>query len=283
MRHVARKGLFTIAAAGGMLVAAGAAVAQADAGAQGAATNSPGIGSGNTVQVPVNVPVNACGNTVNAGGALNPAFGNTCVNDGGGTKTGSGGYAGGQTSGQSGRQTSGESGGQTSGQSAGQTSGRSGGQVSDLAEGRTAGNATGGGAQAQGRSSQSPGVLSGNTVQVPVDVPVNVCGNSVNAGGLGNAAFGNKCANGTTPRPPKEPDRPDVRDTPEQPKPDRPDEPKERTHTPPKHEPQADAPVSGEQLAETGADIPLGVLVPITGGLLLGGAVLYRRARASAA
>ncbi|WP_407563888.1 chaplin [Streptomyces sp. 184] len=258
MRHVARKGLFTIAAAGGMLVAAGAAAAQADAGAQGAAQNSPGIGSGNTVQVPVHVPVNACGNTVNVGGLLNPAYGNTCVNDGGGTKAGAG--------------------------------------------GQTGGNTSGGGAHAQGQSSQSPGVLSGNTVQAPVDVPVNACGNSANVVGVGNAVFGNECGNGATPDTPKpprpeepptpeepdrpdRPDRPDVPDTPERPDtPDRPDEPKERAHIPPNHETHAGAPVPGEeQLAETGSGVPLGILVPISGGLLLGGAVLYRRARASAA
>ncbi len=33
------------------------------------------------VQVPVRVPVNVCGNVVNEIGLLNPAFGNTCVND----------------------------------------------------------------------------------------------------------------------------------------------------------------------------------------------------------
>ncbi len=48
---------------------------------QGAAIGSPGVASGNVIQVPVHVPVNVCGNTVNVIGALNPAFGNTCVND----------------------------------------------------------------------------------------------------------------------------------------------------------------------------------------------------------
>nr|WP_305129031.1 chaplin [Streptomyces longispororuber] len=57
-----------------------AGVAAADSGAQGAATDSPGVLSGNVVQVPVHVPVNVCGNTVNVIGLLNPAFGNTCVN-----------------------------------------------------------------------------------------------------------------------------------------------------------------------------------------------------------
>jgi hypothetical protein len=35
------------------------------------------------LQVPVHVPVNVCGNTVNVIGLLNPAFGTTCVNAGG--------------------------------------------------------------------------------------------------------------------------------------------------------------------------------------------------------
>ncbi|WP_329339061.1 chaplin ChpG [Streptomyces sp. NBC_00663] len=62
-------------------VAGGAGIAAADAGAQGAAAHSPGVLSGNVVQVPVHIPVNVCGNTVNVIGLLNPAFGNTCVND----------------------------------------------------------------------------------------------------------------------------------------------------------------------------------------------------------
>lgn len=65
----------------GGLVLAGAGVASADAGAQGAAVQSPGVLSGNVVQAPVNIPVNVCGNTVSVIGLLNPAFGNTCVNE----------------------------------------------------------------------------------------------------------------------------------------------------------------------------------------------------------
>lgn len=48
--------------------------------AQGVAAGSPGVLSGNVVQVPVHVPVNVCGNSVSVIGALNPAFGNTCLN-----------------------------------------------------------------------------------------------------------------------------------------------------------------------------------------------------------
>ncbi|MGY1453110.1 chaplin [Streptomyces sp. SS8] len=64
----------------GGLVAAGAGAASASSGAQGAAVHSPGVGSGNVIQVPVHVPVNVCGNTVSVIGLLNPAFGNACVN-----------------------------------------------------------------------------------------------------------------------------------------------------------------------------------------------------------
>ncbi|MFF2198228.1 chaplin [Streptomyces sp. NPDC058157] len=68
--------------AAGVLVAAGAASpAMADSAADGKAVGSPGVGSGNVVQVPVHVPVNVCGNTVNVIALLNPAFGNHCVND----------------------------------------------------------------------------------------------------------------------------------------------------------------------------------------------------------
>ena len=142
MRQVTRKGLMTVAAATGVLAAAGG-YAHADSGAHGSASDSPGVLSGNSVQAPVHAPVNICGNTVNVVGVLNPAVGNKCANKGGG----------------SGHHHS------------------------------------GGGSQAGGHASDSPGVGSGNHVQVPVDVPVNVCGNSVSVGGVGNAAKGNDCGN----------------------------------------------------------------------------------------
>nr|WP_141209248.1 chaplin [Streptomyces griseorubiginosus] len=71
----------TAAVVAGAIMALGmAAPAFADAGAQGAAIGSPGVLSGNVVQIPVHVPINVCGNTVNVIGLLNPAIGNTCVN-----------------------------------------------------------------------------------------------------------------------------------------------------------------------------------------------------------
>ncbi|MFF7728154.1 chaplin [Streptomyces sp. NPDC008001] len=48
--------------------------------AEGVAKGSPGVVSGNVIQVPIQVPLNICGNTIDIIGLLNPTFGNTCVN-----------------------------------------------------------------------------------------------------------------------------------------------------------------------------------------------------------
>ena len=78
-KHVKHKKSAAVIA--GAIMAMGmAAPAFADSGAQGAAVHSPGVLSGNVVQVPVHVPVNVVGNTVNVIGALNPAFGNVGYN-----------------------------------------------------------------------------------------------------------------------------------------------------------------------------------------------------------
>ncbi|MFD7456257.1 MULTISPECIES: chaplin [unclassified Streptomyces] len=61
-------------------VAGTAGVAAADSGAHGAAAHSPGVLSGNAVQIPIHIPINLCGNTVDVIGLLNPAFGNNCLN-----------------------------------------------------------------------------------------------------------------------------------------------------------------------------------------------------------
>ncbi|GAA3372629.1 chaplin ChpF [Streptomyces sannanensis] len=69
-----------LSAAAAAAVLGGTGIAAADAGAEGAAMDSPGAVSGNNVQVPVHIPVNACGNTVNVIGLLNPAWGAWCHN-----------------------------------------------------------------------------------------------------------------------------------------------------------------------------------------------------------
>ncbi|MGC5037579.1 MULTISPECIES: chaplin [unclassified Streptomyces] len=64
----------------GAVMVSGAGLALADAGAQAKAVGSPGVLSGNVLQVPVHIPINLCGNTINVIGLLNPAFGNECEN-----------------------------------------------------------------------------------------------------------------------------------------------------------------------------------------------------------
>ncbi|HEY9326870.1 MULTISPECIES: chaplin family protein [Streptomyces] len=82
MKNLKKAAAVTMIAGG--IIAAGAGAASATghsgAGAHGVAAHSPGVASGNLVQVPVHVPVNVVGNTVNVIGLLNPAFGNFGLN-----------------------------------------------------------------------------------------------------------------------------------------------------------------------------------------------------------
>ncbi|WP_030244421.1 chaplin [Streptomyces sp. NRRL S-350] len=61
-------------------VLAGAGTAAADANANGVAFGSPGVLSGNQIQIPIHIPINICGNSVDLVGIANPAFGNICIN-----------------------------------------------------------------------------------------------------------------------------------------------------------------------------------------------------------
>ncbi|MET8682192.1 chaplin [Streptomyces sp. NPDC004647] len=80
MMNLKKAAAVAMVAAG--LVAAGSGVACATDGphASGRSVFSPGIASGNVIQAPVHVPVNATGNAVNVIGVMNPAFGNRAVN-----------------------------------------------------------------------------------------------------------------------------------------------------------------------------------------------------------
>ncbi|MGW1532747.1 chaplin [Streptomyces aureus] len=240
MKRVTRNGLIAAAAASGALAAV--VPAHADSAADGAAAGSPGLISGNTVQLPVHVPVNLCGNTVNVAGLLNPAAGNRCAN------TGGGGGAGGRHTG------AGAHGGAAGHHGTGGPGGRN-----------------DGGAVAHGRGKDSPGVLSGNGLQLPVDLPVNVSGNSVSVVGVGNPAVGNTSVNTPGTRPVRA---------------HHPVKPAPKPSTPPAATPDAPAPeraVPGTvaTLAHTGADGTMSA-VAASAAMLLGGAVLYRRFRPAA-
>ncbi|MEU8621376.1 chaplin [Streptomyces sp. NPDC048623] len=68
-------------AVAGLLMALGAAApAMADAEADAIAVGSPGVLSGNVIQVPIHLQANVCGNSINLIGILNPSFGNVCIN-----------------------------------------------------------------------------------------------------------------------------------------------------------------------------------------------------------
>ncbi|MFJ4841796.1 chaplin [Streptomyces sp. NPDC088746] len=253
MRQVLNKSMIVMAAASGILTAAGG-YAHADASADGVAANSPGVGSGNAVQVPVHVPVNLCGNTVDVIALLNPAFGNTCANV-------------------------------SSGDEHKEEHGGAYGDEHDDAYGGGQGS-QGSGASADAQAVGSPGVLSGNVAQAPVHVPVNACGNSVNVVGLLNPAFGNTCVNDSGyEHPPVEPpvvEPPTVEPPTVEPPTSKP------PVQPPAEEPPAVVPPAGNpgpntpdtQLAQTGAG-DIGMAAGASAALLLGGAVLMRRTRGS--
>ncbi|WP_030621828.1 chaplin [Streptomyces sclerotialus] len=263
MRQVLAKGLLAAAATTGVLGVAGGS-AFADAGASSGSGNSPGVLSGNTVQAPVELPANVCGNSVDAVGALNPSFGNGCAS------------AGGDDDGQAHEAQHGQR----------------------TAEG---GEDSGGGASATGSAQNSPGVGSGNNAQAPVDVPVNACGNSVDVVGLLNPAFGNRCDSSSseqehaddsvpqhvTPESPR-PDGPEkVRPgKPEKPRPGGREKPRadegagtRLTHQEADGASRATEPESvATQLARTGTQ-RIGVAAGTGAALVVGGAILYRRAR----
>ncbi|MFJ6687465.1 LAXTG-anchored chaplin ChpA [Streptomyces sp. NPDC091294] len=256
MRQTLSRGMVAAAAATGILSLCGSP-ALADSHADGTAGNSPGAVSGNALQAPVDVPVNLCGNTVDVIAALNPAFGNECENtsDEPAEGKGDGGY---------------------------------GEDSSDSSSSSTSSS----GSHADGATEGSPGVGSGNTAQIPVDVPVNLCGNTVDVIAALNPVFGNKCENEAEeppgygeeePPPPTTPpgygeEEPPPPTGEEEPPPpageEEPPPPAEEEHTPPA--PQTEQPPA---LAETGSEGTLGAAA--AGAVLIaGGAILYRRGRA---
>ncbi|WP_424214332.1 chaplin [Streptomyces sp. BI20] len=250
MRQTRRNGLIAAVVVGGAFSVGAAGLAQADSGASGGAARSPGLLSGNLVQLPVNTPVNLCGNTVSVVGLLNPAAGNSCANKGGGAAEAApdGGHSGPE---------------------------RAGGGTQAGGHGGHGGN--GGGASAQGSGKDSAGVISGNTIQLPISLPVNVSGNSVNVVGIGNGSTGNVSVNEPgeviPPRPVPPTPAPPARPTPG--KPAQPVAPKPPAK--PVGQPNLET-HGGPALAVTGAE-GIGYLAPAGGALLLGGVLLYRRFR----
>ncbi|MGS2589687.1 chaplin family protein [Streptomyces hebeiensis] len=303
MRDLISKGLLTAAAASSVLsLSSGYATAVE---ADGAAVGSPGVLSGNNVQVPVEIPINVCGNTVDPVGVLNPAFGNACANT-----SGTSAHSSEQASSVHGRPSSPSVPPARQSHPAPPSHGappanstRPAPQADDehtppghIIHRDHAPKPDGGGSTATGLAQGSPGVGSGNNVAVPIDVPVNLCGNSVDVVGVLNPVFGNFCgtkAAQATPRTPHVPAQPPGPQRPDEPVspvgPGVPSSPADRAVPPapaphgpahPGSAPAADAP-AGPRLASTGADSHLFTGAALSAGLLLGGAILYRRSTAA--
>jgi hypothetical protein len=314
MRQILSRSMLTVAAAGSILTVTGG-YATADSEAQGGAVDSPGVLSGNSISAPIEVPVNACGNTVDVLAAGNAAFGNTCGNVShghSGSQPGSGETAG--KSGSGARQHTGFPQGWGASHGAGMHRPDSrppgprhadAGADSGMEPGAGSNSGAhgshphhrvvhGGGSVGRGGANGSPGVGSGNFLDVPVHVPVNVCGNTVDVVALLNPVLGNSCANDSTgssvsapppvaPRPPQGPATPPAK--PPTVNPGGPNTPVSTLAGPPRAV-QDDAPVAldephgGEsRLAYTGLDgREMGAAGAMGAGMLLGGVILYRRA-----
>jgi hypothetical protein len=68
-----------VLATAGLAAGSAAGSAYADSTTEAAVDSSPGVLSGNLAQLPVHVPMDLCGNSVNVAGLLNPAFGTGCA------------------------------------------------------------------------------------------------------------------------------------------------------------------------------------------------------------
>lgn len=75
-----RKTIIAAAFAAFAVVGTAGTASASGAGAVGDAIGSPGILSGNNIQIPINIPINACGNDLGLLTALTAAAGNVCAN-----------------------------------------------------------------------------------------------------------------------------------------------------------------------------------------------------------
>ncbi|OON75365.1 chaplin [Streptomyces tsukubensis] len=367
MRHALSKGMLTAAAATSILSLNGSyalAASQADAVAAG----SPGVLSGNNVQASLDVPVNACGNTVDVVALLNPAFGNGCANNPvpvhdahaerpeaprpaphhappaqhhaaphhaaphdeqvreaprhASAKKHAAKPAHAAPAPRADRapeqhpapradhapkhsapkhRAPAPAQHRAPAPAPAQHRAPAPAPVQDRAGhhgGKAAHHSHDASSAARGEAVGSPGVLSGNLLQAPLDIPLNVCGNTVDVVGLLNPVFGNSCAN---------------TDTPQRPTPPKPPTHHEEVPPPPHHEPQTEpprtpaddtkvahfefhearkpvapavhravVPAPRAELAETGSGMSLLAAGGASAALLVGGSILYRRGAVAA-
>jgi len=178
---------------------AGGPSAGPGAAASSSTDHSGGILSGNTIQIPIDLGLDFCGNNVSALTVHDTAAGSNCESRDGSSATSSTSHSGGIGSGNTlqapinvpilacGNTVSvlavqDHTGGSNCGSPRGDRSGERSGKGS-------------GGAAATSSTDHSGGVLSGNIIQVPLNAPVDACGNTVNAGVVRSTEHGSSCTN----------------------------------------------------------------------------------------
>ena len=170
----------------------------------GAAANSNtrssgGIVSGNNIQIPINIGIDLCGNNVKAGSLKDVAGGGDCATQSGSSASSTTSHSGGIGSGNNIQAPvnvpilacDNTVGGVVVKDTLGGTDCSAGGSGS----GSSAAPAGSGGAASNAQTDHSGGILSGNIVQAPVNVPVNACGNDVNAVTMQSTESGSDCEN----------------------------------------------------------------------------------------
>lgn len=201
MHGFVRKGLLLSAATGTLVMGyAGTAAAQGDSAVtRGAAADSPGAVSGNVAQVPADVPIQVCGDSAAAAAAMTDSDDDHCRTSD--TTAEAEGFAA-------------DSPGAVSGNVA-SVAANVPVQACGIAAGAVAADTTaqddacvddGTHAVAKGFAADSPGLASGNVLQLAADVPVQACGDSVGVLAFGTRSEDDKCVNGggheMTPPPP---------------------------------------------------------------------------------
>ncbi|MEU9591168.1 chaplin [Streptomyces sp. NPDC048219] len=294
MRQTLSRGVFAAAAATGILSLSGTP-ALADSIAVGATDEASGLLSGNNVQAPIDVPVNVCGNTVGVLAAFNDAYGNACGNV---SHAGRSGSAAGARAVGSTEEASGIASGNNVQAPIHVPVNVCGNTVDALAafndaHDNTCGNVShggskatssdsrsGDGARAVGHTEDSYGIASGNNIQAPLHVPLNVCGNTVDVLALLNDTYGNSCENASYGSEPGYGTEEVTPPAPETPPTSTPTAPPVRTVDAPPSV-GVEEPGDTPHLAETGS---AGMLTASVAGaaLLGGGAMLYRRGRVAA-
>ncbi|WJV47505.1 chaplin [Streptomyces flavofungini] len=307
MRQALTKGVLSAAAATSILSLPGqSAFAAADA--HGQAAGSPGFLSGNNVQAPLEVPLNVCGNSVNGVGVGNPAMGNSCAHTSSPTA---------ERAPERAAPPQREAAPKPAPAPvpkpapnpapAPERAAPAPASVSAPApahapaqkpatEPETPAPADDGGTGAHGEASHSPGVLAGNLLSAPFDVPINACGNAVEVVAALSGTTGNKCGQAPEEAPPEpephvppvKPERPVEQVTPPEPPraprtvPRAPEFLQASTAArPPRPAVRAEAPEHVDQLAATGMDQNALAAAAAGAGLLVGGALLYRRGRST--